>query len=67
MQRGGNFKTSATIDHKTPKVAGGKNSRKNYVLACRNCNQDKGSRPWVNYIKRRKRKGLPVNPIHEDV
>lgn len=32
----------ATIDHKIPRSKGGKNSFKNLVVACFNCNQEKG-------------------------
>lgn len=45
--------TDATIDHKIPRAKGGTNSQDNLVLACLNCNQDKGNQMPQEYVKRR--------------
>ncbi len=40
----------ATMDHVVPKSKGGKKSRKNIVLACRNCNSKKGNMPIEKFL-----------------
>lgn len=37
----------ATIDHKTPLARGGEDTPRNLVLACRECNQEKGAYDYV--------------------
>lgn len=36
--------TTATVEHFVPLASGGRNSIRNYVLACRPCNQGRGCR-----------------------
>lgn len=39
-----------TIDHIKPKSAGGDDSLDNLVLACTECNSDKGSKPFFSFL-----------------
>jgi len=41
----------ATIDHVTPKSAGGKTSISNSVVACKKCNSKKGSGNFDEFVK----------------
>ena len=41
-----------TRDHIIPKVRGGANSLNNYVLACKPCNNERGSKQAVRYLLR---------------
>ena len=40
-----------TIDHVRPKCKGGKDITANVVPSCRRCNQEKGSREWLNWMR----------------
>jgi 5-methylcytosine-specific restriction endonuclease McrA len=43
----------ATLDHVTPKSAGGGNTQQNLVLACSPCNFSRGNRPaWAFLVER---------------
>lgn len=44
----------ATVDHVVPLARGGREKVENYALACRACNEAKGSAKSVTQIKRRK-------------
>lgn len=37
-------------DHKTPKARGGSNDPVNLVAACSRCNQQKGTRPYLDFL-----------------
>lgn len=51
---------TATIDHKNPRSAGGEDTPDNMVLACINCNREKGIQNYERYyrwtVKRRLRR-----------
>lgn len=49
-------KENATLDHIIPLSRGGYNKRKNYVMACDSCNNEKGSMTKDEYIKFRSEK-----------
>ena len=42
-----------TIDHVRPKCKGGTDTTTNVVPSCRRCNQDKGSREWLDWMRAR--------------
>ena len=42
---------SATVDHVIPRFRGGSNHSSNLILACRRCNQNKGSQDFFKFIK----------------
>lgn len=42
---------SSTLDHVIPKSKGGKDSRKNFALACSTCNGYKGNLPVEEFLK----------------
>lgn len=44
-------KQNATVDHATPLSRGGYNKRSNYVLACKKCNFDKGTKTKSEFEK----------------
>lgn len=52
---------SATIDHLIPKAHGGSNSHNNLIMACKRCNNSRGSKgtkktiKWLANLLRRKR------------
>jgi len=39
----------ATIDHLTPKSMGGTNNFENLALACRDCNYERQTTPWLEF------------------
>src|SRR5258706_3382929 len=48
------FKEDLTVDHKLPISKGGKTNRKNLVVCCKGCNEEKGSMTEIeffNYMK----------------
>lgn len=50
----------ATVDHVVAKSNGGKNSSDNYVLACKRCNNMKGSKSaeeWKAFLEEKKKQG----------
>ncbi|MED4285286.1 HNH endonuclease [Priestia megaterium] len=51
-------KPGNTIDHKIPLSEGGKRSPANCVCCCDNCNQEKGSLPYEEYIILKKNRDL---------
>lgn len=40
----------ATIDHIKPKAKGGKTELDNLVIACRDCNQEKGQKRFMDFV-----------------
>ena len=50
-----------TIDHVHPRCLGGCSHTRNWVPACRRCNQEKGSLDWLT----RFRTTFPPNPFRE--
>jgi 5-methylcytosine-specific restriction endonuclease McrA len=40
-----------TLDHVHPRSRGGQDITSNVVCACRNCNQAKGSRNWLQWMR----------------
>ena len=52
-----------TIDHVRPKCKGGKDVTANVVPSCRRCNQEKGSRNWLDWM----RATFGYHPIREHV
>jgi len=40
-----------TIDHVRPKCKGGRDVTTNVVPSCRRCNQEKGSRNWLDWMR----------------
>jgi 5-methylcytosine-specific restriction endonuclease McrA len=42
-----------TLDHVKPRSRGGQDLTTNVVCACRKCNQDKGSRNWLHWMRDR--------------
>jgi len=40
-----------TLDHVHPRVFGGGDFTSNLVPACKSCNQDKGSLPWLEWMR----------------
>ena len=52
-----------TIDHVRPKCKGGKDVTANVVPSCRRCNQEKGSRNWLDWM----RATFGYNPDREHV
>jgi hypothetical protein len=44
-----------TLDHRTPRIAGGTHALSNLVLACRPCNSSKGSTPYDLFLIGRRR------------
>lgn len=42
-----------TLDHVKPLSRGGETLTKNIVCACKSCNQDKGSRNWLQWMRHR--------------
>ena len=50
-----------TLDHVTPLCRGGETLTNNIVCACKKCNQDKGSRNWLEWM----RKVFGFQPIRE--
>lgn len=46
------------IEHKTPVVQGGTNDPGNLCLACRDCNREKSTCGFHDYIRSRRRRGL---------
>lgn len=47
-------KTAATRDHIIPKIAGGSDQISNLVLACNECNNERGSMPVDVFLKRKR-------------
>jgi 5-methylcytosine-specific restriction endonuclease McrA len=43
-------KNTKTIDHKIPVARGGRDLLKNYVIACRACNEEKGTLTYEEYL-----------------
>ena len=41
----------ATIDHLTPMYLGGNSKKDNLVLSCYQCNQDKGTKQYWEFVK----------------
>lgn len=46
------YKGKLTVDHKIPRSKGGSNDISNLVLACYDCNREKGSKDYDKYVKR---------------
>ena len=42
-----------TLDHVHPRSKGGQDLTRNVVCACQKCNQDKGSRNWLHWMRDR--------------
>ena len=42
---------ATTLDHLKPKSKGGSSLRSNLIPACRTCNHDKGSQPWLVWFQ----------------
>ncbi len=42
---------ATTLDHLKPKSKGGSSLRSNLIPACRQCNHDKGSQPWLVWFQ----------------
>ena len=42
---------ATTLDHLKPKAKGGSSLRSNLIPACRECNHDKGSQPWLVWFQ----------------
>jgi len=42
---------ATTLDHLKPKSKGGSSLRSNLIPACRECNHDKGSQPWLVWFQ----------------
>ena len=42
-----------TLDHVQPRSKGGQDLTTNVVCACHKCNQDKGSRNWLHWMRDR--------------
>ena len=40
-----------TLDHVQPRSKGGQDLTTNVVCACHKCNQDKGSRNWLHWMR----------------
>lgn len=40
-----------TLDHVRPRCSGGSTFTKNLVPSCRSCNQAKGSRNWLSWMR----------------
>ena len=40
-----------TLDHVQPRSKGGQDLTTNVVCACQKCNQDKGSRNWLQWMR----------------
>ena len=40
-----------TLDHVKPRAMGGQDISSNVVAACRRCNQDKGTKNWLTYMR----------------
>jgi len=40
-----------TLDHVLPRSKGGEDISSNVVPACTKCNQDKGSKHWLNWMR----------------
>jgi 5-methylcytosine-specific restriction endonuclease McrA len=40
-----------TLDHVRPKCLGGEDLTSNLVPSCRQCNQDKGSHNWLQWMR----------------
>jgi 5-methylcytosine-specific restriction endonuclease McrA len=51
-----NKPTEATKDHITPKSKGGLNSHFNYVMSCRQCNEEKADKPFLEFYLRKKQR-----------
>lgn len=45
-----NGRHAASIDHRTPRSRGGSNDGRNKLVACRRCNEDKGSLTVEEYL-----------------
>src|SRR6056300_1032844 len=52
-----------TLDHVRPRCYGGATFTKNLVPSCRSCNQAKGSRNWLSWM----RETFGFNPYRESV
>lgn len=52
-----------TLDHVKPRCRGGEDLTRNVVPACRKCNQDKGSRNWLSFM----RETFGLNPEREQL
>lgn len=50
----------ATIEHLIPKFQGGANNQKNFLLACNECNNQRGNTPLALWIKDCQGRGLNV-------
>lgn len=44
-----NDRLQKTMDHIQPRAHGGQNILKNYVAACKTCNQDRGNEDFIEY------------------
>lgn len=57
---------TSTLDHKIPRIHGGKNGRDNLIMACKPCNQEKGSGDYEAFKayklpqKQARKNGLPI-------
>jgi hypothetical protein len=45
----GSAAADITLDHLTPRSAGGDNGNTNLVTACRSCNSARGAKVWTDY------------------
>ena len=52
-----------TLDHVHPRTLGGEDVNTNVVPACTRCNQDKGSKHWVKWM----RATFGYNPLREQL
>lgn len=52
-----------SIDHVHPRSRGGKDITSNVVCACKSCNQEKGTRHWLDFM----RESFGFNPLREKV
>lgn len=57
----GEQKYQLTIDHKRPRALNGSMKRRNLVLACKPCNQEKGKLTAGEYISWRSKQGLTLS------
>lgn len=55
--------TALTLDHVRPRSFGGHDLTSNLVPSCKKCNQDKGSKHWLQWM----RDTFGVNPSKEQM